>query len=150
MKSLVLVLLSGLLFISCNDVKERTKDTLNEGGRVVGETASEIADGLKDGIKNTLDSKIELSDTLQSKGISIGKYYTESDIETNNDNKLVIYIITEQDFKAPLTFKLTDKKGVEYGRKQIEVEGKAGEANYYDVVFDARTDIESKSTIEIN
>ena len=92
MKSLILVLLSGLLFISCNNVKERTKETINEGGRVVGETASELADGLKDGVKNTFDSKIELSDTLQSKGISVGKYYTESDPETNNDNKLVIYL----------------------------------------------------------
>lgn len=149
MKSFALSLLSCLFFISCNNVKEKTKETINEGGRVVGETASELADGLKDGVKNTFESKIELSDTLQSKGISIGKYYIESE-GTSNDNKLVIYIITEKDFKAPLTFKLIDKKGVEYGRNQIEVEGKAGEANYYDVVFDVRTDIESKSTIEIN
>ena len=150
MKSLILVLLSGLLFISCNDVKEKAKETINKGGRAVGETASEFADGLKDGVENSFESKIELSDELQAKGISLGKYYIESEETTGNDNKLVIYIITEKDFKAPLTFKLINKNGVEYGRKKIEVEGKAGEANYYDVVFDARTDIELKSTIEIN
>ena len=43
-----------------------------------------------------------------------------------------------------------DKNNVEYGRQKITINGKAGEAGYHDVIFDARTDIESKSTIKIN
>lgn len=39
-----------------------------------------------------------------------------------------------------------DNKEQEYGRIKTTVEGKKGEAKYYDIIFDKRTIIESKSS----
>ncbi|NDI99137.1 hypothetical protein GWA97_08635 [Flavobacterium sp. LaA7.5] len=145
MRKLLKLLIISLIAVSCN----KAKDTVNKGGEAVGETATEFINGISEGVDNTIDSKIVISDELKNKGISIGKYYLKKD-DSGNNNILVIYIITENDFNGTLTFKVFDKKDAEYGRQKIEVSGKAGEASYYDVVFDSRTDIESKSTIKIN
>lgn len=42
--------------------------------------------------------------------------------------------------------KIEDNKEQEYGRTKTTIEGKKGEAKYYDIIFDKRTSIESKST----
>lgn len=139
------------LAVSC-DVREKAKNTLNKGGEAVGELATEVGEGISEGIDRTLESKIVLSDGLASKGIKVGKFQIDSDSvnnKDNNDNKLVIYLATEKDFNGTLTFKVSDKKGIEFGRKQLNLNTKAGDAAYYDVVFDPRTDIEMRSTIEI-
>lgn len=149
MKKLFTILAVAVLVLSCSKVKEKTKETLNKGGETVGEMATEFAEGVTEGVDRTLDSKIVLSEGLQQQGISYGKYHIESDTLGNN-NKVVIYLITEKAYKGTLTFKVTDKKGVEFGRSQLQLDTKAGAGNYYDVVFDPRTDIEVKSTIEIN
>lgn len=137
------------LTISCSDVKEKAKNTINKGGEAVGETATEFIEGVTEGVDRTLDNKIVLSEVLKSQGINTGKFYIESD-SLGKDNKLVVYLITEKDFKGKLTFKIVDKKGLETGRKVVELNRKAGEAAYQDVTFDQRTDIEVKSTIQID
>ncbi|MFP9098617.1 hypothetical protein ACLI09_06140 [Flavobacterium sp. RHBU_24] len=149
MKRLFTLLAIATLICSCNKVKDKTKETLNKGGEAVGEMATEFTEGVTEGVERTLDCKIVLSEELKAGGISYGKFHIEND-SLGNDNKLVIYIITEKDYKGNLTFKVTDKKGVEFGRQQLALDAKAGAAGYYDVVFDPRTDIEVKSTIEIN
>lgn len=149
MKKLFCVLTVLALACSCSKVKEKTKETLNKGGETVGEMATEFTEGVTEGVDRTLDSKIVLSDGLKQQGIALGKYHIESDTLGNN-NKIVVYLITEKAFKGSLTFKVSDKKGVEFGRSRLTLDTKAGAANYYDVVFDPRTDIEVKSTIEIN
>jgi hypothetical protein len=149
MKKLILSLLALSLTISCSDVKEKAKNTINKGGEAVGETATEFIEGVTEGVDRTLDNKIVLSEVLKSQGINTGKFYIESD-SLGKDNKLVVYLITEKDFKGKLTFKIVDKKGLETGRKVVELNRKAGEAAYQDVTFDQRTDIEVKSTIQID
>jgi len=62
---------------------------------------------------------------------------------------LTLYLIFDKDFKAPLTVKAFDKSGLEIGRSKIEIENKAGEAGYFDFVFDKRTYIEVRSKILI-
>lgn len=149
MKKLLLPLLALSLAVSCNNVKEKAKNTINKGGEAVGETATEFIEGVTEGVDRTLDNKIVLSEGLKSQGVGTGKFYIESD-SLGKDNKLVIYLITEKDFKGKLTFKIVDKKGLETGRKVIELNRKAGEAAYQDVTFNQRTDIEVKSTIQID
>ena len=149
MKKLLLPLLALSLALSCSDVKEKTKNTINKGGEVVGETATEFIEGVTEGVDRTLDSKIVVSEGLKSQGIGTGKFYIESD-SLGKDNKLVIYLITEKDFKGSLIFKVLDKKGLETGRKAVTLNRKAGEAAYQDITFDQRTDIEVKSTIQID
>lgn len=142
-----------IIAVSCSDnAKQKTKDTLNKSSEAVGEFATEVGEGISEGIDRTLESKLVVSDALAEKGIKIGKFQIESDSVNNpkkNDNKLSIYIVTEKDFNGALTVKVSDKKGTEFGRKQLQLNSKAGNAAYYDVVFDPRTDIERRSTIEI-
>jgi len=152
MKKILIYAAAIVIAISCQDVKQKTKETLNKGGETVGELATEVGEGISEGIDRTLESKVVLSESLKAKGIAVGKFKIEADSINNkdyNDNKLTIYLATEKDFDGTLTFKVTDKKGVEFGRKQLTVNSKAGNAAYYDVVFDPRTDMEIKSTIEI-
>ncbi len=149
MKRVFGIIIILLLAVSCNRVREKAKDTVNKGGEAVGETATEFINGVGKGVDNTLDNKIVISDELKNEGISLGKYYVKKG-DSSNDNVLVIYIITEKSFNGTLTFKVFDKKDAEYGRQRIELNSKAGDAAYYDVIFDERTDIESKSTIKIN
>lgn len=148
MKKVLIFAATIILALSCNNVKEKTKETLNKSGEAVGEFATEVGEGISEGIDRTLESKIVVSDNLTQKGIKTGKFHIESDT-LNHNNKLVIYLITEKDFNGTLTFKVSDKKGVEFGRKQLALNSKAGNAAYYNVVFDPRTDIEVRSTIEI-
>lgn len=149
MKKVLAIFIFIIIAFACENVKDKAKNTVNKSGEAVGETATEFFNGVKKGVDNTLDSKIIISDELKDKGISIGKYYIEND-SLGKDNKLLIYIITEQDYEGVLTFKVFDKNNAEYGRQKIEVNSKAGDAAYHDVMFDSRTDIESKSTIKIN
>ena len=148
MKKLILPL-ALLLILSCNDVKEKAKDTINKGGEAVGETATEFIEGVTEGVDRTLNSKVVLSGALKDQGLTTGKFYIESD-SLGRDNKLVIYIITEKDFTGRLTVKVIDKKGLETGRQSLKLNRKAGEAAYHDIIFDDRTDIEVKSSIQID
>jgi hypothetical protein len=148
MKKIIIAAFAVTIAISCNNIKEKAKDTINKGGETVGEMATEFTEGVTEGVDRTLDSKIILSEGLKSKGIATGKFYIESD-SLGKDNKLVVYIINNKDFKGTLTFKVIDKKGVEFGRQQLILDNKAGVGGYHDVVFDPRTNIEVKSTIKI-
>lgn len=149
MKNTVVAACLMVLMSSCNNVKEKAKDTINKGGETVGEIATEFTEGITEGVDRTLESKLELSQALKDKGISTGKYYIESDTLAK-DNKLVIYLINEKPFTGTLTFKVLDKKGTEFGRKQLTLNNDTSTAAYYDVVFDKRTNIEVKSTIQID
>src|SRR5687767_14039448 len=110
MKKYIIALLLITIATSCGDVKEKAKETINKGGEVVGETATEFVEGVTEGVDRTLDSKIVVSDALKKQGINTGKFYIESDT-LGKDNKLVIYVISGKDFKGKLTFKALDKKG---------------------------------------
>ena len=149
MKRILIYAAAVVFAVSCQNVKDKAKETLNKSGEAVGELATEVGEGISEGIDRTLDSKLTLSDGLKAKGIKAGKFYIENDSLSKNDNKLVVYLVTEKDFNGTLTFKVSDKKGVEFGRQKLLLDSKAGNAAYYNVVFDPRTDIEIKSTIEI-
>jgi hypothetical protein len=149
MKPLITLLaLSALFTISCNKVKETAKETVNKGGEAVGQTATEFFEGVSEGVESTLQCELSLSQDLQNKGLKTGKFSVTNDTAGNN-NKLTLYLIFDKDFKAPITAKAFDKNGLEIGRSKLAVEGKAGDAGYYDFMFDKRTYIEVKSKITI-
>ncbi|MFL9843304.1 hypothetical protein [Flavobacterium rhizosphaerae] len=148
MKRFTVAIFIALIIMSCNKVKDKTKETLNKGGEAVGEMATEFAEGVSEGVERTLDCNIVISDRLKQKGLDRGKYYIANG-EKGNNNKLTIYLITDKPLNDTLTFLVKDKKGLEFGRQQLAVTAKAGEAHYYDVLFNERTNIEVKSTIEI-
>ncbi|MBR9861503.1 hypothetical protein GYB22_12320 [bacterium] len=138
-----------LITLSCSKVKKKTKETINKGGETVGKSASEFFEGVSEGVEKTLECEVILSQELNNKGLQTGKYTINNDSLVGNKNQLTLYLIFNEDFKAPLTAKAYDKNGLEIGRTKLEVEGKAGDAGYFDFTFNKRTYIEVKSKILI-
>jgi hypothetical protein len=147
MKPLLLAAFA-ILLISCSQVKEKTRETLNEGGEIVGKAATEFAEGVTEGVDRTLDCKLEISPDLKAMGLQTGKFSVEDDSGGVN-NRLTVYLITERDFNDTLLVKVYDKTGAEMGRTRKLVSGKAGEAMFHDFNFDKRTKIEVRSRIVI-
>ena len=150
MKNLIyLVVVLSFYTVSCNKIKNKSKEALNKSGEVVGKSATEFFEGVGDGVQETLGLKILLSDTLKEQGLSLGKATYSTDTNSVKNNLLTIYLISEKDFNSTLKFKVFDENKLEIGRSQINVDLKKGDADYFDVRFNKRTDIESKSIIEI-
>jgi hypothetical protein len=141
----------ALLFIlgSCNKVKQKTKETINEGGEVIGKTATEFVEGVSEGVDQTLECTLDVSAKLKEKGISTGKYSILKDSTGSQKNLLVVYIIFNNDFNNPILAKVFNKEGLETGRKKIDVSGAPGDAKYFDFQFEKRTDIEHRSKITL-
>jgi hypothetical protein len=149
MKKILLLVFSLTFLTSCNRAKEKAKETINQTGETVGKSATEFFDGVADGVEKTLECEISLSNSLIEKGLQTGKYEIKNDLNQENDNILVLYLIFNKDFKQTLYLKVFDKKSVEIGRSKLEITGKKGEADYYEFQFNDKTNIESKSKISI-
>ena len=138
-----------LTLFACDRVKKETKDAINKGGETAGKTATEFFEGVSEGIDKTLQCDITLSQTLKEKGLRTGKFSVNNDTTGGQNNLLMLYIIFDKDFKDNISLKAFDKNGLELGRTKMQVEGKSGDAKYYDFHFDKRTYIEVKSKITI-
>ncbi len=149
MKKLTISLLSLSLLMACHTVEDKTKKVINKSGEVIGKGATEFAKGISEGVDKTLECKLTISPALQQKGLKTGKFSVETDSTGLHHNKLVVYMIFDKDLIQTLSFKVYDNKGLEAGRSYFMVSGKAGEAKYLDVLFDPRTDIETRSSITI-
>ncbi|MEC4004952.1 hypothetical protein OX283_009815 [Flavobacterium sp. SUN052] len=139
-----------IFFFSCNKVKETAKETINKSGEAVGKTATEFVEGVTEGVDRSLDCTIKISDKLTSKGLKTGKFSIENDSLGGKNNKVVIYFIFDKNFNEEISIKTFDKKDLEAGRTKLLITGKVGEAKYYDIIFDKRTNIETKSSIKID
>ena len=147
LKSLPFIFLF-LTFISCDRIKNKTKETINKSGEVIGKSTAEFFEGVSEGVEVTIDCELSLSDELVAQGLSMGKHTVGSE-NSSNYNKLTVYLIFEQDMEAEFTAIVLDKNSLEIGRTKLAVEGKAGDTGYFDFVFDERTNIEVKSSINI-
>lgn len=149
MKQLILITLLSIFAISCDTVKRKTKQAINKGGETVGKTATEFIEGVTEGVDLTLQCELLLSQDLMDQGLKTGKFSIDDGIEGGNENKLILYLIFDKDFNDTMMARVFDKNGLEIGRTKLKVEGQAGDAGYYDFVFDKRTYIEVKSKITI-
>jgi hypothetical protein len=147
MRSLILVLITFTLFVNCDRVKSGSKKAINKGGEMVGETASEFIDGVDDGVTNTLKPTVEFSAELAERNITKGKYWIDQHPKGREKNILSIYLIFNQAVNDTLLAKAFDKEGLEIGRSTIIVSENAGDAAYFDFIFDPRTVLEAKSKI---
>ncbi|MCD2259001.1 hypothetical protein [Psychroserpens luteolus] len=147
--SIYITLLCVFTLVSCQRVKDKTQETINAGGEAVGKSATEFIEGVSEGIDKTLEVKIAMSSDLKASGLSTGKYSISNNPQGGKDNLLTLYIIFDQDFKDIIYVKAFDKNGLETGRAKLEVEGKKGEANYYDFTFGKRVEIEYRSKIVV-
>ena len=144
------IALPSLLLLSCNQVGDKTREAINKTGEIAGKTGSEFVEGVSEGIDKSMQCRLQLSGGLTEKGISAGKFIIEKDSLTGKRNILMLYLIFGKDFNSEVLVKVFDKSGQEYGRRNCRISGKAGEAGYFNVVFDKRTDIESKSLITVD
>ena len=135
-----------MLSVSCSRIKEKAKETINKSGETIGKTATEFFEGVVEGVDKTLQCELSQSESLIDKGLKTGKFSIENAGEGRN-NQLTVYLIFDRDFKSPITAKVFDKNGLEIGRTQIDVEGKADNAGYFNFIFDKRSYIEVKSKI---
>lgn len=160
MKKVFILCTALVMAIACkeeteNEVERKTENAiekgeaaLEKGGEAVKKTANKAADEFNDLINRNMNCTLELSEELKGKGLSAGKFYIEEGAN-NKDNKLVVYLISEKDFNGAIKVKVVNKEGLELGRTTVKLNRKAGDAGYEDVVFDERTDIESRSVITI-
>ena len=145
----ILILLIALSLFSCNRIANKTKEGLNKGGEIVGESATEFFDGVSEGVDKTLECKIILSDNLLKNGLKTGVYTIDSQNHSNN-NKLTLYFIFETALNAEIIAKAYNKSGLEIGRAQTTVKGQKGDAGYFEFLFNQQTDIGFRNTITID
>lgn len=144
----IAILVVGLT--SCNQIKEKTKETINDGGEIVGKSATEFIEGVSEGIEETIQRDIVLTENTKPFNFETGKSIIENDDFGNANNVLVQYFIFNQSIDTVLTAKVLDKDGVEMGRAKAKVEYESGDADYVEFVFNERTYIDVKSKIEIS
>ena len=148
MKSLKIIPVVLLFAITaCDGIQQKTKESINKGGEAVGKTATEFIEGVTEGVDKTLQCELNLSQVLLDKGLQTGKFSVENDTVGGKNNVLILYIIFNKDFNSTIMSKVFDKNGLEIGRTKVAIKGKAGNAGYYDFVFDKRTHIEVRSKI---
>lgn len=146
-KSGIMLILITSMIMACDGLKQKTKETINKGGEAVGKTATEFIEGVTEGVDKTLQCELSLSEDLLEKGLRTGKFSVENDSIGGKNNLLTLYIIFNKDFNSTIISKIFDKNGLEIGRTKLSVNGRAGDAGYYDFVFDKRTYIEARSKI---
>jgi len=143
---ILIVIALSISAISCNKIKDKTKNSINKSGETIGKSTTEFIEGVGDGITKTLALDIKVSEDLISKGLETGKYLIETS-ETGSKNILTLYIIFNKDFDETVFLKAYDKNNLEIGRVNIKISGKKDEAGYYDFVFDERTKLENKGSL---
>ncbi|MEM5566236.1 hypothetical protein WNY78_14035 [Psychroserpens sp. AS72] len=150
MKSLIYVFaFTFLMLFSCERVKNKTQETINAGGEVVGKSATEFVEGISEGIDKTLEAKVKLSPSLIENGLSTGKFEITDNPLGGTNNLLTLYLIFDKDYDGILRVKVFDKNGLETGRAKLEVKEIKGNANYFDFTFGDRVKIEARSLIVV-
>jgi len=138
-----------LPIISCNWIKDKSKETINKSGEIVSKSGSEFVNGISEGIEKSFQNKINISQKLQESGLKNGVVKINQNDSTFSNNILSIYFIFEKDLNQNVTLKLINSENLEYGRITENIEGKAGESKYIDFTFEPRIVIEDKGEIII-
>jgi hypothetical protein len=137
---------TAVLLSSCS--VSSTQDKINKVGDAAGQTIGQFTKGVAGGVSKSFDKTVELSPSLQAKGLKLGKTTLNSDSAGTN-HVLLAYLIFDQDLDLTLTAKAFDNKGLEMGRVAATASGKKNEAKFIEFRFDKRTDIEVNSKLVI-
>ncbi len=148
MKLVLLILLYASFMLSCNWAKDKTKDTLNKGGEIVGKAGAEVAEGIGKGVTETFSVTVEASPRLRLNGVTIGRT-TISGTDSSTDNVLSAYLIFDRKFSGKITAKAIDASRLEFGRVANVIAADSGQAKFVDFIFDRRTNIDRKDRITL-
>ncbi|MCP9767519.1 hypothetical protein EGI22_06320 [Lacihabitans sp. LS3-19] len=139
MKKLILfILIAQATLISCGS--DEGNEKLGQASEKVGKSAATVVKSVKEGIEKVAKIKIDVSESLKAKGISTGKVTLNS--KNGRHNLLNVYMIFDKNINRNITLKVYDNEGLEIGRSKTLVKGEAGDAKYFDFLFDGRTNID--------
>ncbi|WP_196887933.1 hypothetical protein [Aureivirga sp. CE67] len=143
MKKIILPLLVLSLF-ACNRVKDKATSAINKTGEIIGESSSELVNGISNGIDKKYKCTFEIPENEKFKGLETGIYEIKSN-NSGRENVISLYVIFNEDFKQNILIKAFNEENLEYGRKQIDLSGKKGEAKYVDISFNDEVKIKTIS-----
>lgn len=154
MKTRLFIITIACSLSACRHIVKKADEvassTSKEIGHQVGEKSTQFVNGVKEGIDNAYGCTLEITPSLKDMGLEAGKFVISSDTGTTTANKLSVYIIASKAIDKQVTAKVIDASGNEYGRTSAKIKMAAGEAHFFDFVFDKRTNIESRSKISFN
>ncbi len=139
MKKIIFIALAGIFSNACRT--ESGNEKLQEASTKVGTSAAKAVKGIKAGIENATKINIELSESLKTKGLNIGKTKLDSK-NGGRHNMLNIYLIFDKKISRNVLLKVLNNQNEEIGRTKSLISGDAGEAKYFDFIFDKRTNID--------
>lgn len=139
MKKVILSLLLANMFIACRT--ESGNERLQGATEKVGESASKAVKGLKAGIEKAIKVNIELTENLKIRGLSLGKTKLDSK-NGGRHNMLNVYVIFDKKINRNVLLKVFNNQNEEVGRTKALISGDAGDAKYFDFIFDKRTNID--------
>lgn len=140
--------LASIVLGSCSWAGEKTKNALNKGGELAGSAATEVIEGVTTGVEDSWSVDVRLSEALTEQGLTLGKTTLESDA-SGRDNKLIIYLSSERAVADTVMAIAYDKDGAEMGRTSIAISIPAGSGDFHVLQFQAYTDLERKSRVEL-
>lgn len=145
-KLFAIIFILSVFLVSCNGetIKTKAENTITNTGKSLGRGTSQFFKGVREGVDKTLNCQVGLSENLKNQGISTGKFFI-SQSKGASDNVLTVYLLFEKKINRKVSIRVYDRKGREYGRTSTIVEGNAGDAGYFDFVFNPRSEIEAKS-----
>lgn len=139
MKKVILFLITIGLNTSCRT--DSGNEKLANASKNVGQSAAKVVSGLKTGIEKVTKINIELSENLKNKGLSLGKTKLDSK-NGGRHNMLNVYVIFDKKINKNVILKVYNNQNEEIGRTKSLISGEAGEAKYFDFIFDKRTNID--------
>ena len=139
MKKVILFLITIGLNTSCRT--DSGNEKLANASKNVGQSAAKVVSGLKTGIEKVAKINIELSENLKNRGLSLGKTKLDSK-NGGRHNMLNVYVIFDKKINKNVILKVYNNQNEEIGRTKSLISGEAGEAKYFDFIFDKRTNID--------
>ncbi|MCV6629772.1 MAG: hypothetical protein OIF50_07925, partial [Flavobacteriaceae bacterium] len=147
-KTIWLFIAIMLLSLSCDRVRKKAKNTINQTGEDIGKSASEFVDGIADGVEKSIAAKLELDASLQARGVVLGEHILYTTTARGNYNAVKVFMEFNQNFKGRIMVKAINENNKITGRKTETFDLKANEAGYYSFVMDTLTDIRSRATLK--
>lgn len=137
-----------LLLSSCDWAGRKGKEVLNKGGELAGSAATEVIEGVTTGVERTWKVDVQLSPELVQRGLILGRTQVMAD-EAGQDNRLVVYLSTEQGLTDTLSAIAYDKDGLEIGRTRLALQAPPHSGEHYELRFQERTELGRKSRVVI-
>lgn len=134
---LSVLVLSVLLLLSCKGGKG-DESVAKRAGSKLGETLTDFATGVGKGVDTQMLVPVELSATLEAKGIkrTVAKSLTVG----GGDKGFAVYLTSQRALSGTLVAKAFDKTGSEIGRSRARVAFSADDAKYVTFTFDEQMD----------